>query len=54
VNYESEDGILSLQISVFDFLKFFSRTSALPPALLDPGNDNPNDSSTLQVEVLSP
>jgi hypothetical protein len=53
VNYEREDGVLSLQISVLDFLKTFSRT-ALPPALLDAGNDDPNDSPTFQVEVSPP
>jgi hypothetical protein len=54
VNYEREDGVLSLQISVLDYLKAFSRTSALPPALLDAGNDDPNDRPTFQVEMPSP
>jgi hypothetical protein len=54
VNYEREDGVLSLQISVFDSLKAFSRTPALPPALLVAGNDDPNDPPTFQVEVPSP
>jgi hypothetical protein len=54
VNYEREYGILSLQISVLDFLKAFSRTPALSPALFDAGNDDPNDSPTFQVEVSPP
>jgi hypothetical protein len=54
VNYEREDGVLSLQISVLDFLKAFSRTPTLPPALLDAGNDDPNDTPAFQVEVPSP
>jgi len=54
VNYEREDGVLSLQVSVLDFLKTFSRTPALPLALLDAGSDDPNDPPTFQVEVPSP
>jgi hypothetical protein len=54
VNYERENGVLSLQIPVLDFLKAFSRTPTLPPALLDAGNDDPNEPPTFQVEVPSP
>jgi len=54
VNYEREDGVLSLQSSALDFLKAFSKTPALPPALLDAGNDDPHDLPIFQEVVSSP
>jgi hypothetical protein len=54
VNFEGEDGVLSLQISILDFLKASSGNPALLLALLDAGNDDLNDPPTCQMEVPSP
>jgi hypothetical protein len=48
-----EEVSLSRQTSVSDFSKSSSGTCALPPELLDIGNNCPDDLTTVHEEALS-
>jgi hypothetical protein len=50
-NITEEKGPLSCQTSVLDFLKLSSWICASPSVLLDDGDDDPDDSSTIQEKV---